>query len=235
VFYSTAPAPTPAPAADIAPGCADREGSLRILLAEDDPVSRRVVCTQLARFGHEVITANDGEEALRLIEQPDSPSLVILDWMMPGLDGIELCHRIRARVPQPYVYILLLTAKSSKEDIVTALDAGADDFLSKPAAAEELRARIQAGVRIVALHTALAHRVTELERLLSQVKQLHGLLPICSYCKRVRNDHNYWQQVETYISERTDAMFSHGFCPECYEKHIRPQMEETRRPAITDP
>jgi sigma-B regulation protein RsbU (phosphoserine phosphatase) len=202
---------------------------LRILLAEDDPVSRRVVTTQLARFGHEVIPAEDGEEALRLIEQPDSPSLVILDWMMPGLDGIELCRRIRARAPQPYVYILLLTAKSAKEDIVTALDAGADDFLSKPAAADELRARIQAGVRIVALHTALTHRVTELERLLSQVKELHGLLPICSYCKRVRNDQNYWQQVETYISERTGAMFSHGFCPDCFEKHVRPQIQEIRR------
>ena len=212
-----------------------RGPGLKILLAEDDEVSRRVVTTQLRRFGHELITAEDGTVALRLIEQPESPSLVILDWMMPGLDGIELCHRIRARRDgHAYVYILLLTAKTAKADIVTALDAGADDFLSKPAVVEELRARVQAGVRIVELHAALAQRVAELERLLSQVKQLHGLLPICSYCKRVRNDQNYWQQVEAYISERTDTLFSHGFCPDCYKKHVQPQLKEIRQPPRTD-
>jgi CheY-like chemotaxis protein len=205
------------------------EPSLKILLAEDDIVSRHVATRQLRRFGHEVITAEDGTVALQMIEHPESPSLVILDWMMPGLDGIELCRRIRARRDgHAYVYILLLTAKSSKADLVTALDAGADDFLSKPAVVEELRARVQAGVRIVELHAALAQRVAELERQVAQVRQLHGLLPICSHCKRVRNDHNYWQQVEAYISERTDALFSHGFCPECFETHIRPQIQAAK-------
>ena len=205
------------------------ETALRILLAEDDEVSRAVVTAQLSRFGHEVVAAKDGTEALRLIEQPGSPLMMILDWMMPGLDGLQLCRSIRARTGHPYVYLLLLTARNSREDIVMALDAGADDFLSKPAAAEELRARVQAGGRVLELQAALAARVAELERVLSEVKQLHGLLPICSYCKRVRNDQNYWQQVEAYISERTDALFSHGFCPECYEEHVRPQLRELRQ------
>jgi CheY-like chemotaxis protein len=199
-------------------------------LAEDDEVSRAVVSAQLKQFGHEVVAARDGNEALRLIAQPNSPLMMILDWMMPGIDGVQLCRSIRARTGQPYVYILLLTAKSTREDVVTALDAGADDFLTKPAVAEELRARVQAGGRILELQAALAARVAELEKLLSQVKQLHGLLPICSYCKRVRNDQNYWQQVEAYISERTDALFSHGFCPECYEQHVRPQLQDLKPP-----
>jgi DNA-binding response OmpR family regulator len=113
------------------------------------------------------------------------------------------------------MYLILLTARHSKEDMVAGLDAGADDFLVKPFDPEELRARLHVGVRVVTLQERLADRVAELEAAITTVKQLRGLIPICSYCKRIRSDKNDWEQLETYISEHSDAEFSHGICPPC--------------------
>ena len=201
---------------------------MKVLIAEDDAVSRHVIGRQLTKWGHEVIAAMDGQEGLTVMEQPDAPRLAILDWMMPSLDGLELCRRIRGLAGKPYVYIVMLTAKNREEDIVAAFEAGADDFLSKPAQPGELHGRVQAGVRIIELQVALAERVRDLENAAAHVKALQGLLPICSYCKRVRNDKDYWEQVEVYISQRTDLQFSHGFCPDCYQQHVKPQLEEVR-------
>lgn len=201
---------------------------MKVLIAEDDPVSRQVIVMQLAKWGHEAVVATDGREGLAAMEQPEPARLAILDWMMPNLDGLELCRRIRKLEGVPYVYIVMLTAKNREQDIVAAFAAGADDFVSKPAHPEELRARIQAGARIVELQGALTARVRDLENALAQVRALQGLLPICSYCKRVRNDKDYWEQVEVYISQRTDLQFSHGFCPDCYREHVKPQLEEVR-------
>ncbi len=205
-----------------------REAQLKILIAEDDPVSRHVIGRQLTKWGHEVIATMDGREGLAAMQRPAAPRLAILDWMMPGLDGLELCRRIRERTGKPYVYIVMLTAKKREEDIVAAFEAGADDFLSKPAQPGELRGRIQAGARVIQLQVDLTQRVRELENAVAQVRTLQGLLPMCSYCKRVRNDKDYWEQVEVYISQRTDLQFSHGFCPDCYQKHVKPQLEGAR-------
>src|SRR6185436_2655112 len=147
-----------------------------------------------------------------------APSLAIMDWEMPGLDGPELCRRIRGNPASASMYVVLLTSRDAAQDVVAGLDAGADDYLVKPFRAAELRARINAGLRVLSLQDKLAHRVAELQEALVRVKQLRGLLPICSYCKRIRSDENYWQQVETYIADRTDAEFSHGICPPCLEK-----------------
>lgn len=201
---------------------------MRILIAENDEVSRLLLQTQLVKFGHQVVATCDGEAALREMEKPSAPSLVILDWMMPGTDGISVCRAIRARQNCPYVYILLLTVRIQQEDIVCGLDAGADDYLTKPVPEQELRARVQAGVRIIELQATLAQQVRELESALSQVQKLQGLLPICSYCKKIRNDQNYWQQVEAYIEERTAAQFTHSFCPDCYGIHVLPHLQELR-------
>src|SRR5438105_4818844 len=111
----------------------------------------------------------------------------------------------------------------------SGLGAGADDYIVKPFEREELRARVQVGFRMLALQAALADRVRELEEALTRVKQLQGLLPICSYCKKVRDDRNYWQQVETYIEGHSDAQFTHGICPECREKYVEPELERLRR------
>ena len=198
---------------------------MRILIAEDDLVSRKMLEATLARWGYEVVITRDGEAAWEALQRPDAPGIAILDWMMPGLDGVEVCRRLRARQADDPTYVILLTAKGNTADVVSGLQAGADDYVVKPFDREELRARLQAGIRIVTLQTALSLRVRELEEAMTRVKTLQGLLPICSYCKRVRNDGDYWQQVEGYISDHSDARFSHGICPDCYESVVRPQLQ----------
>ena len=192
---------------------------MKILIAEDDPVSRCFLEVTLVKWGYEVIVACDGNQAWQAL-QSDPPSIAILDWMMPGIDGAEVCRRIRAAQSPTPLYIIMLTAKTDKKDLVEGLDAGADDYITKPFDRQELRARIGVGVRIAELQKNLADRVVELEAALSRVRQLQGLLPICSYCKRVRDDQNYWQQVDSYVSKHTEVEFSHSICPTCYDRLV---------------
>jgi CheY-like chemotaxis protein len=204
---------------------------VKVLIAEDDAVSRRMLQVFLMRWGYQVVVAKDGAEAWRVLESGDPPRLAIIDWMMPVLDGIEICRRERAANHALPAYIILLTARGRNQDIVKGLDAGADDYMTKPFYREELRARVRVGVRILQLQTSLAGRVGELERAMAGVKQLQGLLPICSYCKMIRDDQNYWQQVEGYISKHSEAQFSHGICPDCYEKIVKPELARSAIPS----
>lgn len=199
---------------------------MKILIAEDDEVSRRMLQVFLLRWGYEVVIARDGEEAWRVLESADAPKLAIMDWMMPVLDGVEICRRVRLAPRASPAYLILLTARGDNQDIVRGLDAGADDYVTKPFNQDEMRARLNVGVRVVELQTNLADRVIELERALAGVNQLQGLLPICSYCKKIRDDKNYWQQVEGYISAHSEAQFSHGICPDCYEKIVQPELQK---------
>lgn len=196
----------------------------RILIADDDAISARVLESTLKQWGHEVVVTRDGTAAWEVLQREDSPKLAILDWMMPGPEGPELCRRVRALCRPVPTYVILLTAKGKTDDIVAGLDSGADDYVTKPFERQELRSRIRVGERVIALQQGMADRVRELERALSTVKQLKGLLPICAYCKKVRDDRNYWQRVETYISAHSDARFSHGICPDCWKDVIEPEM-----------
>lgn len=198
---------------------------MRVLIAEDDPVSRLLLQVTLAKWGYDVVVCCDGMEAWQKIQGNDAPELAILDWMMPGMDGVEICRRLRAATNARPVYVLILTAKGLRKDIVAGLMAGADDYVTKPFDHEELRARVQVGVRIIELQRRLADRVRELESALARVKQLQGLLPICSYCKKIRNDRNYWEQVDNYLSQHSEVQFSHSVCPECFEYHVKPQLD----------
>ncbi len=197
----------------------------RILVADDDSVSLRVLQKMLEKWGHEVVVAKDGTEAWQVLTAPEAPGLAVLDWMMPGMAGATICRRVREIPLDPSPYLILLTARNDSADIVTGLESGANDYVTKPFHHAELRARVHVGLRVLDLQNRLAQRVQELEMALKQVKHLHGLLPICMYCKKIRNDKDYWQQVEAYISERTDAEFSHGICPECYKKFLQSQAE----------
>jgi len=177
---------------------------MRILIADDDRMTTMILDRTLRGWGYETVVTHDGTSAWDVVRGSQPPSLAIVDWMMPGLDGIEFCKHVRAAtLPNP-VYVILLTARSSRQDLVAGLEAGADDYLTKPFDPDELRARIHVGQRTLAL--------------IANIKRLTGLLPICSYCKRIRSDKNYWEKVESYISEHTDAQFSHGICPECLAK-----------------
>jgi DNA-binding response OmpR family regulator len=198
---------------------------MRVLIADDEPISRLMLEGLLKKWGYEVEVSTNGHQALAALRQENPPEMAILDWMMPEVDGVEVCRIVRQTPAAERVYILLLTARGGKQDIVEGLEAGADDYLSKPYDRAELRARLSVGARIVELQQKLSAQVNELEDALSQVKQLQGILPICSHCKKIRNDQDYWQQVDSYISAHTEVKFSHGVCPSCYEAIIQPELD----------
>ena len=135
---------------------------MRILVAEDDPVSRRLLEATLGKWGYQVMAYSDGISALQALQRPDAPSLVLLDWMMPGMDGVQVCREVRQCVREPYTYVLLLTAKNQRSDIITGLEAGADDYIVKPFDSNELRMRLRAGRRILDLQSELIFAREEL-------------------------------------------------------------------------
>ncbi len=194
---------------------------MRVLIVEDDPVARRILAQALARLGHHVLESENGARALQMIED-EKVRVVVSDWLMPEVDGLELCRRVRARAKADYVYFILLTAQTPDvQNQRIAVEAGVDDFLSKPLEVQELWMRLRVAERIL--------------RFATQVQQLEAFLPICAYCKKVRDDHNYWQQIETYVNERTGSEFSHSICPDCYTRVVVPELEEIKRAAAAKP
>ena len=200
---------------------------MKILIAEDDEVSRRLLAKSLTGWGHEVVITENGTEAWSILQREDAPGLAILDWMMPEMDGTDVCRQVRLQESATPTYLILLTAKSRKTDIVEGLAAGANDYITKPFDSEELQARVRVGVTVIGLQHNLAERVADLEEALAQVRLLQGILPICSYCKHVRDDQNYWQSVERYVTAHSEAKFSHSICPQCYESVVKPLLEES--------
>ena len=191
---------------------------MKVLIAEDDSISRRLLQAALVKWGYDVVVTTDGQEAWKILQTADPPTLLILDWLMPQMDGIEICREVRKSEALKSAYIILLTSRGSKQDIVQGLEAGADDYVTKPFDHGELRARVQVGARVIGLQKALAERVHQLEEAMNSVKTLQGLLPICCYCKKIRDDGNYWHRVETYIAGHANVRFSHGICPDCSDK-----------------
>lgn len=198
---------------------------MRILIADDDKVTLRMLEVLLTDWGYETITAGDGLAAWEVLQGNEPPPLAILDWLMPGREGLEICRSVRQLPSRQPIYLILLTAKGNRHDIVSGLQGGADDYITKPFDPEELQARVHTGFRIVELQRGLVEHVKQLEEALTRVKQLHGLLPICSYCKNVRDDHDYWQRVEDYIAAHSEVRFSHGICPRCYHERVEPELE----------
>jgi CheY-like chemotaxis protein len=141
--------------------------------------------------------------------------------MIPGMDGVEICRKLRATPGLELTYVILLTSRDSKEDLTAGLAAGANDYITKPFHPSELEARVRVGQRMLSLQSAVAARVVELEIALSHVQRLQGLLPICSYCKRVRSETDYWEQVEAYITTNSDLELTHSVCPSCMERVMK--------------
>jgi sigma-B regulation protein RsbU (phosphoserine phosphatase) len=176
---------------------------MKTLIAEDDRDLREMLTLLLRYEGYDVVAAGSGAEAWYEFEHSRF-SLVLSDWLMPQLDGLELCRRIRATQRPYYPYIILLTALKGKDHFLQAMSAGVDDFISKPFDADELRAKLHVAERIVTLQ--------------DRVNRLEGILPTCMYCKRIRDTNQNWVRIEQYITERSNAQFSHGVCPDCFTK-----------------
>jgi DNA-binding response OmpR family regulator len=189
-----------------------------ILIAEDDAPSRLMLQSLLTTWGYTVISARDGDEAWNMLCEPEHPQLVVLDWMMPGIEGPEIVRRLRERSPEKPYYAIIITTRSNRDSAASALNSGADDFVEKPFHNDELRARVAVGYRMNCLQTALSDHIRELRQSLDQVKLLEGIIPICMYCKKIRDDQDSWQQMEIYITEHSEAQFSHGICPKCFDK-----------------
>lgn len=182
---------------------------MNILIAEDDPVGRLTLQSVLKAAGYQVTAVSDGQEALdawRLTEA----RVVISDWMMPEMDGLELCRQIRDGRSPLYTYFILLTGRGGKESFLTAMESGIDDFITKPVDADELKARLGVAQRILGMR--------------QRMDALEGLLPICSYCKRIRGERDEWSELEGYIETRSQAEFSHGICPDCYRTRVEPNL-----------
>ena len=193
---------------------------MEILIADDEPVSRALAKAALSDSGCEIATVADGDAAWTAIQNRKRPMLVILDRHMPGNDGLELCRKAKGLAAYPPVYIVMVTSAGEPADLAEGLGAGADDYIPKPFNTAELRARANVGMRMLALQESLARRVSELEAALSSVKMLRGLLPMCSYCKKIRVDNEYWQQLEGYLADHSEAQFSHGICPDCFPEGL---------------
>ena len=233
---------------------------MKILTVDDEYVSRKKLEMAVQSLGYETLTASHGIEGLNIWEH-EKPRIVITDWLMPGIDGIELCKKIREAEKGQYTYIIMLSIKKGMQSVIDGIDAGADDFISKPFQKEELAARIKAGERILRIESKLLtafndltgeikerkrteeelakqrdflmgtihelkkaketkkELISKLQDALSEVNQLSGLLPICSHCKKIRDDKGYWKNLEEYIANRSGAQFSHSVCPKCMEEH----------------
>ena len=197
---------------------------MKILVADDDPVSRRILQAVLTKWDHEVVVVSNGQDAWDKIRD-ENIRLAIRDWEMPGFSGPEVCEKVRTTPGEGYTFIILLTSRKGKDDLVSGLEAGADDFLTKPCDPNELKVRLKVGMRTLDLETKLIQRNEELEHALAEINHLGELLPICAYCKKIRDDSNYWQQVETYISKKSNTKFSHGICPDCYSRLLKGELE----------
>src|SRR3989475_3874382 len=185
--------------------------AIPVLVVDDDAVSSSQLGALAKAAGYDVKTATDGREAWELLQLARVP-IVISDGYMPERDGRELCRRIRARTREPYVYFIMVTARGGKQQYLAGMEAGADDFIAKPFDPDELRARLTVAERILGLR--------------KELEQLEVLLPICSYCKRIRNDRDEWKSLEDYIEQHFATQFSHSICPDCYVKYVQPQLDQ---------
>lgn len=177
-----------------------------VLIAEDNPIGARILEATLSKLGYHPITAPNGAEAWERFDR-EPVRVIVSDWMMPGMDGLAFCQKVRARPQTPYTYFILLTASdTSAQNYELASAAGVDDFLTKPLDREAIRMRLRVAERIL--------------KFTAEIRQLQEIIPICAWCRRVRDEHDYWQRVEKYIEEGTGSRFTHGACPECYDKAL---------------
>lgn len=217
---------------------------MRILIAEDDSTSRRILQAVLKKLGHEVEASENGEQAWARLQQPDAARLAILDWMMPGLDGVEVCRRLREAGKEDHVYVILLTSRAEKHDIVAGLGAGAKDYITKPFDPEELRARVATGCRVIELQAALEARLQELSQAMEQIEKLARTDPLTGLANRRHFDELFERErgrasrlhnpicaitVDLDHFKRVNDSYGHNAgdqvlkaVADCFRRHLRP-------------
>jgi DNA-binding response OmpR family regulator len=171
-----------------------------ILVVEDTPRDRELLSSVLEREGYEVVSAFDGDRARDLAARMN-PVLILLDVLLPGMDGLEVCRRLKEDALTRAIPVIFLTGQSASDQVLAGFEAGAADYVTKPFRIMELLARV--------------HVHVELHRVRNEVRVLHGILPTCSNCKKIRDEQGTWHQIESYITQRSEAQFSHGLCPDC--------------------
>lgn len=175
-----------------------------ILIVDDTPANLQVLGQMLKAKGYEVIAALSGKDAQTAIEKRPEIDLILLDVMMPEMDGFETCRRIKEQPESKHIPIIFLTAKTETADIVEGFTAGGVDYVTKPFNREELLARVKTHV--------------ELKKAREELLALRGIIPICSSCHSIRSDSGYWERVDIYMSKHSDMSFSHSICPDCMAK-----------------
>ena len=207
---------------------------LKILIVDDDSISQKLLKGLLEKQGHSnILISNSGDHALELITN-NPPDLILLDVFMPGIEGYEVCRRLKVDTATAHIPIIMVTggAVQADEAVKKSFKAGATDFITKPIRSIEFLARVKSGLIIKRNHDLLVEEIKQrktaekekekliekLEQASIEIKSLQGIIPICSHCKKIRDDKGYWNILEAYLQKHSDATFSHGMCPDCSDK-----------------
>lgn len=188
---------------------------MKLLIAEDEYTTRLTVQVILEQWGYRIDSVEDGTVAWELLQQPEGPEIAILDWEMPGIDGLELCRMVKELPRKTPIYVILLTGRDDQNDILKGFDAGADDYITKPFDDNELRARVRVAERLVNIQEELAISNDELRAVLNHVEMLQDNLPVCSECLRIQNYDDSWRNLKEYVADKEDPRFQYTVCPHC--------------------
>jgi DNA-binding response OmpR family regulator len=192
---------------------------VKILIAEDEFTTRMMVQVCLENWGYRVESVTNGEEALAQLQKPDAAHIAILDWEMPLLDGVEVCRRVKEMEVENPPYIILLTGRGSKTDIIRGFDAGADDYMTKPFNDDELRARTRVAERLVRTQSSLSESVVELREALNQLEMLESGVEICRTCRNIFNRYDgQWQSLDELLENNDNPHFIVSTCPHCIQR-----------------
>jgi PleD family two-component response regulator len=190
-----------------------------ILIVDDTPANIRIVVDTLDKKGLRVVIAQSGEQALQIVKRI-RPDIILMDVVMPEIDGFETCRRLKLNEATRAIPVIFMTALDDTEYVMKGFDAGGVDYIVKPVRIKEVLARVTTHLRLRNMQKQLETQNAQLHEALDNIKTLKGLLPICANCKKIRDDQGYWKQIEAYIEDHSDALFTHGLCPECVKRLI---------------
>lgn len=189
----------------------------KILIAEDQPITR-ILLENILQDKYHLIFAANGNDTLKKVTEEGDIDLILLDIIMPERNGFEVCEKLKENPATCNIPVIMLTIMDQEHNEAKGFALGVADYINKPVSQTKLLTRVKNQLELKKQHDLLQKKNQELHSALDQIKRLQGILPICSFCKQIRNDDGYWQQVDDYIKEHSEAEFSHSVCPICMEK-----------------